>query len=74
LLFTPKREGQREFYEFKGEDTIRPIIEGIVPDAVSTFGVPNARQLEPDRRMAQADRRVASGGLTTCRSVFEAVQ
>jgi hypothetical protein len=36
--------------------------------------VPNARQLEPNRRLAQADRQLASGGLRSCRSVSEAVQ
>jgi hypothetical protein len=34
----------------------------------------NARQLEPDRQLAQADREPAAGGLSTCRSVSEAVQ
>ena len=39
------------------------------------YGVPNARQFEPDRRLAQADRHLASGRLSTCRSVFfEAAQ
>ena len=33
-------------------------------------GVPNARQLEPNRRLAQADRRLTPGGLSRCRSVL----
>jgi recombinase/recombinase-like zinc beta ribbon protein len=57
LTFTPKREGIREFYEFTGEGTVRPILEGIVGDSITTIGVPNARQLEPDRLLDPPDRR-----------------
>lgn len=45
LVFTPKRDGDREFYEFSGEGTIQPVIEGIVPEAITTFGVPSGIRL-----------------------------
>jgi hypothetical protein len=41
LTFTRRVEGRREFCEFSGEGTIRPILEGIVDDSITTSGVPN---------------------------------
>ena len=37
-------------------------------------GVPDVSQLEPDRRLAQADRRASAGRLSACRSGTKAVQ
>jgi hypothetical protein len=41
LTFTPRVDGRREFYEFNGEGTILPILEGIVDDSITRCGVPN---------------------------------
>jgi hypothetical protein len=41
LTFTPRRVGQREFYEFSGTGTIRAILEGIVDESITRAGVPN---------------------------------
>ena len=41
LQFHAKQEGRRQYYEFTGEGTIRPILEGIVDDSITRSGVPN---------------------------------
>src|SRR5215218_8531657 len=66
------RRSQRSPY-FQGE--IAVYARAAVRENLSKGGsVPNARQLEPNRRLAQADRQLATGGLSTCRSGSEAVQ
>jgi hypothetical protein len=42
LTFTPRVDGQRHFYQFNGEGTILPILEGIVDDSITRCGVPIA--------------------------------
>ena len=44
LTFTPKRDGRRQFYEFTGAGTIRPILGailgGILEISITRYGVP----------------------------------
>src|SRR5262245_38372350 len=69
LIFTRRVEGLREFYEFSGEGTIRPILEGIVDDSITTCGVPNgiARYVRTRNRrhVRVAARRDSSEGSVT---------
>jgi hypothetical protein len=43
-----------DHYRFEGVGTLQPILVGSL-GTVTVNGVPNARQLEPNRRLAQAD-------------------
>lgn len=68
---TGTKTGTAAYRAVKSEE---PEIRKRVVGLEDWSGVPNARQLEPDRQLAQADRHLASGGLSTCRSVSETVQ
>lgn len=65
LVFVPEKRHGKMGYRFEGEGTILRLLSGTVPEleAAGSCGVPDARQLEPDRGVAEAARQSAGGGV-----------